>query len=494
MEEKFFYENDIKITNMAVKVVRWLILVFPALIVLSLVGIFQSKLENLIPLTLIAVVVTIGPTIINKMNVPINITKYVTILSLEILIALMASDSTIGIYMTYAFAMVFSIFYYDKKLTLRVAIISFFFLVGSLYFRSLNVKQVEFETNFVWFFSRSLGFLIETVVMGFICVKIAGASHNMLVRFANTQQTADLVEQCKKASGDLNVVVEKLESSIGNFSNTNEVITSSAQSTQQDCNNSFQFAESVRSSVDGMNQAINVIVDDMSQMMNISQETTQKMQGYMELMEKTTDDMEVIEQSAHHTGESIASLEAGIKEILEFANTIAGITAQTNLLALNASIEAARAGDMGKGFSVVAEEVRVLADDSKQASDSITEILNKIFTLLKEVRTSNQENLSNITNGIEKLHTVGSEAEILGQLQNESSEKAHTVAASSEDTVEQGKQVLTMVQQMQELLENTLNQANQIVHESAVQREAAKEVQAAFHQVNDVSKDLLAIG
>ena len=78
-------------------------------------------------------------------------------------------------------------------------------------------------------------------------------------------------------------------------------------------------------------------------------------------------------------------------------------------------------------------------------------------------------------------------------LQSESSEKARTVSASSEDTVAQGQQVLSMVQQMQGLLENTLNEANQIVQESATQREVSKEVQISFHQVNDVSKDLLAI-
>lgn len=118
MEERFFYENEVRITNTAVKVVRWLFFVFPLLIIISVTGIFQSKLQNLIPLTIIGFFVTMGPTIVNKMQVSINVVKYVTIFALESLIALMASDSTIGIYMTYALVMVFTIFYYDKKLTM----------------------------------------------------------------------------------------------------------------------------------------------------------------------------------------------------------------------------------------------------------------------------------------------------------------------------------------------------------------------------------------
>ena len=493
MEEKFFYENDVRVTRTAVKAVRWLILVFPMLILLSFIGIFQSKISDLLFLTFVAVIVTMGPTGAYKLNAPIGAMKYVTTIALGMLVALMATNATVGIYMTYALAMVFSIFYYDRKFTARIAIISYFLLVGSLYFRSLNIQQIEFDSNFEWFVSRSLGFLLEAIVMSIICIKIADISHNMLVKFADTQQTADLVEQCQKASGDLGMVVEKLESCIHEFAGTNDVITSSAQSTLEDCSSSSQFADSVCSSMDELNQNVNVIVDNTAKMMDISQETTQKMQGYIELMEKTTDDMQVIEQSAHQTEESIISLENGMKEVSDFAKTIAGITKQTNLLALNASIEAARAGEMGKGFSVVAEEVRVLADDSKKASDAITDIIHKIFSLLQEVRVSNQENLDNIAVGIQKLHEVGKEAESLGRLQTESGEKARMVAASSDETVEHGRQVLDMVKQMQALLENTLNQANQIVQESETQKAVTGEVQNAFHQVDDVSRNLLEI-
>lgn len=65
------------------------------------------------------------------------------------------------------------------------------------------------------------------------------------------------------------------------------------------------------------------------------------------------------------------------------------------------------------------------------------------------------------------------------------------VASSSEDTVAHGQQVLTLVNEMQQLIENTLNQANQIVQES--EKGVTKEVQESFHQVNNVSRDLLAI-
>lgn len=76
--------------------------------------------------------------------------------------------------------------------------------------------------------------------------------------------------------------------------------------------------------------------------------------------------------------DNFKTLKLKIEETNQFANDIKGITEQTNLLALNASIEAARAGEHGKGFSVVAEEIRKLADSTKTITLKITENLNEV--------------------------------------------------------------------------------------------------------------------
>ena len=485
MEQSFFNENDARVTKTAVKVLRWLILVFPVLAILSVAGIFQIKISELIPLTLVGIVVTMGPSVAYRLNTPPVIMKYVITLALGMLVALMAANSAIGIYMTYAFAMVFSVFYYDKKFTMRISVISYILLVVSLYFRSLNVQQIEYDTDFMWFLSRSIGFLMETVVMSIICVKIAELSHQMLVKFADTKQIISLVEECEKASKELGGVVEQLETYIHGFASTNEVIAASAQATLHDCNESFQFVDSVRSSIHELNQNAADMVNNMEQMLEVH--------GYIELMQKTTNGIQVIEHSARQTEELLASLEAGMKEISGFATTIAEITNKTNLLALNASIEAARAGEMGKGFNVVAEEVRVLASNSKQASDAINGIIQKIFSLLQEVQASNQENIDTVTQEIEKLHAVEAEAERIGTLQEESKEKVRVAAGSSTDTAQRGEQLLNMIGQMEQLVENTISQANQIVEESQTQKNVTGEVEESFRQVNDVAGNLLRI-
>lgn len=493
MENNFFMENDAKVTRTAVKALRWLILVFPILIGLSAAGVFQAKVSDLIPLTAVGIVVTMGPGIAYKLNTPIRIMKYVTTFALGVLISLMGMNAALGIYMTYAFAMVFSLFYYDKKFTLQVSVASYVLLVISLYFRSLSVLQIEYETNFMWFLTRSLGFLLETVVMSVICVKIAELSHQLLVKFADTKQTVELVNECEKASEDLKGVLEPLDNYIHHFGDTNSVITESAQTTLEDCGESFRFVDSVRNSMNELGRGADGVLSNMKELLDISEETTEKVEGYVERMKKTTESIRVIERSVLQTEALIGSLDEGMKEVSGFTNTIAGIASQTNLLALNASIEAARAGEMGKGFSVVAEEVGVLASDSKQASDAITGIIHKIFGLLGEVQRSNQENIANVTREIGKLCEIGEEAQRIGTLQKESGEKARIAADSSSGTVKQSGLVLDMIGQLEELVQGTLSRAEKIVEESKEQRHVTGEVEEAFRQVNIVSDHLLMI-
>lgn len=285
---QFFHENEVKVTLNMVRILRWLILAFPAIMIFSAVGLFQSEISDLLVMTGIGLIVTMGPTIAYKAGVPSNVLKYIVLVALCTLLTIMASNAAVGIYMTYALPIVFSIFYYDKKLTLQTSVFSYLFLVLSLFLRSKGVKQVEFDTNFTWFVSRSVGFLIENIIMALVCVKIAEGARKVLESLNNTQKVAVLVEECNQASTELRAETVSFKENIAEFRSTNEQITMAAEQTLLDCDGNEQLAMELNQETRTALANAEHIREQSNQMVGIAGDTSERMQELVASLREQT--------------------------------------------------------------------------------------------------------------------------------------------------------------------------------------------------------------
>lgn len=489
----FFEQNDRNVCKRLAKVLLWMTLVFPVLFLATAAGVFQIRYLDLAVLSPIGCVCTVGPTVLQKAGVPVRVMKYVSVLAVGFVVMLLGGNSAIGIYMTYGLAMLFSCMFFDKKFTLRIAIVSYIFLIISLFLRSRNVAQIEYPTNMEWFLTRTVGFTIEQIVMSVVFINIAGASRAILENLHSAEQVAVVVETCGKASSELVEMTEQLAENMNESRRVNRSIVSSAQETTADCNRSLRHVNSMQNSVGEMVKSMGMIDDRTKEMLEISDDIWQRMQSYVKIMNDAVESMQDIEEKANLTGESVQHLEKVIAEISAFASEISDITAKTNMLALNASIEAVRAGEHGRGFAVVAEQIRVLAENSKQASTSIKSVVDNVLETLNQVKESNGQNMISVNSGITQISNARQEAQELGQLQEDSRQKTEQIAESSSQTNQHSQQVREMAEEMAELVKNSLDRADSIVKEANNQEKITDMTGQTFSSVDQMARELYEI-
>lgn len=468
-------------------------LVFPVLFLATAAGIFQIKYKDLALLSIPGCICTLGPGILQKMGASVRAMKYVSVLSVGLVVMLLGGNSAIGIYMTYGLAMLFSCMFFDTKFTKQISLISYIFLLVSLFLRSRNVQQIEYPTNMEWFLTRSAGFTIEQILMSVVFINIAGASRKLLENLHSTEQVAAVVSKCEDVSVKLVTMMDELAENMQESKTTNETIVSSAQETSEDCMKSLSHVGSMHEIVSEMVQASGSIDESTKNVLVISDEICQHMERYVDIMDHAVTDMKEIEQAANSTEEAIGKLEKSILEIYGFTDEISQITGQTNILALNASIEAARAGEQGKGFSVVADEVRVLAERSKQSNSSITAMVSRIIEMLGDVKLSNEKNLASVDAGITQISGAREEAVNLGRLQADSRTKIEQIAKDCDQTKQCSQDVRSMSGQMEELVKNSHVRADSIVEKANNQSRITGVTEETFLQVEQIAKELLEL-
>lgn len=171
-----------------------------------------------------------------------------------------------------------------------------------------------------------------------------------------------------------------------------------------------------------------------------------------------------------------------VEHIGVLSESIMEITGQTNLLALNAAIEAARAGEAGKGFSVVADEIRKLAEESKDTILQIQSVTTEVMTAVQKLSDSSSNLLNFVSN------EVATDYEVFMEVGNKYSQDSEYVDGLMTDFSATTEELLSSIQSMTQVISEVANASSEGAKDISENAESAINIKHQSHEVSDLIK------
>ena len=249
----------------------------------------------------------------------------------------------------------------------------------------------------------------------------------------------DANDEIGELGQSLDTMSENLSRLIGQVRETTEMVAEAAveihaTTTQMAKGVEEQTSQTgeVATSIQQMTASILENSQNANQTAKIAEKANTKAQEGSQVMQTTQEGMDEIVVSTGRTEEIVQSLSSRADQIGDIIQVIDDIADQTNLLALNAAIEAARAGEQGRGFAVVADEVRKLAERTTKATQEIVEMIHAVQDDTKEAASSTETVRSVVNQGKDKMLKTQSVLKEIIQQVTEAMEMINQIAAATE--------------------------------------------------------------
>lgn len=315
--------------------------------------------------------------------------------------------------------------------------------------------------------------IILSIILSFYISRLLGKPLALLEKRMNAISEGDLTQTINQSAKDeTGKIARAMNKTINNLHTIIEKINSGSLTVEKESNLINNTANTIRTSSQALHKNIFIIQTDaklvnsttisaVKQLKSASvqaQETAAAAEGNASQLSKTTRNFENFQNTIEHTAEVTQELSITAEMITSITGTIKNIAEQTNLLALNAAIEAARAGEQGRGFAVVADEVRTLATRTDTATAEISKLteqvsshVSKTVNMLQSAVENSRENIGHlqqvteitIRNGEKNIFMEESMQEVADMMNNQEQsvqnilQSVVLLVTSSEQTNEQ---------------------------------------------------------
>jgi len=334
------------------------------------------------------------------------------------------------------------------------------------------------------------GYFVSSLVANNI-INVVGSLEEM------ARGKGDLTKRIKQSSGDeigslvlaFNTFVGKLQSMIGQISSCSSQIASSAEKmaliseeSQQNNDKQLRETEQVATAINEMSSTVQDVCNSANIASDSAKDATEQADNGRKVVKQTVSSIEELAADVEKASEVIHKLETDTENIGDVLDVIRGISEQTNLLALNAAIEAARAGEQGRGFAVVADEVRTLASRTKQATEETNLMIDGLQLRSREAVNVMEKGREQAQLSVQQAANAGESLDAITGSASSISDMNIQIATATEEQSAVAEEINRNIVNITSLCEQTAKGASQISQSTKSLSELAEELRATVSQ------------
>lgn len=306
-----------------------------------------------------------------------------------------------------------------------------------------------------------------------------------------------MIGQLKSLVMQVNTLVSTVAESAATLKMSSE---QSAQASEQVAVSITEVADGMETQVKAINETSAIIeqmsasVEQIAANANSSSAAADGMGDGAKAGKKTittaVEQMQLVEETVINSALAVEKLGDRSSQIGQIVAVIGGLASQTNLLALNAAIEAARAGEHGRGFAVVAEEVRKLAEQSRQSAEQISNLIVEIQADTQKAVQAMNEGTREVKLGAEVVNSAGESFAKIEKLIEDVSLQVRQISAATQEMAQGSQHMVSSVHDIETVGKRTSEQTQIVAAATEEQSASVQEMASASHNLLTLAQQL----